>query len=95
MYNLSHYHLKSKSSNYCTSNWNWQWLAAQQLQPEQTPLSSFHPAKVSKMSIRANPLIYSICGKYISSIADELEHISLQTDSELLEEFVTQLAKTT
>jgi hypothetical protein len=46
------------------------------------------PAKMSKMLIRVNPLVYSLCGEYSISVADE-------NDSELIKEWVTHLAKTT
>jgi hypothetical protein len=35
----------------------------------------FYPTKVSKKLIGVNPLAYSICGQYSSSMAEELESI--------------------
>jgi hypothetical protein len=53
------------------------------------------PAKVNKMPIRVSPLVYSLCGAYSSSKADELESICWVDDWELMKEWVTHLAKTT
>jgi hypothetical protein len=40
-----------------------------------TALCPSPPAKLNKTSIRANPLVFGLCGIYSSSLADELEYI--------------------
>jgi hypothetical protein len=56
---------------------------------------AFPPAKLIKMSIRANPLAFVLCGVCSNSLADELEHIYRRNFLEFIKEWVTHLAKTT